>query len=270
MVPPYLLKTFQNLAKSKYLLYANSKRSLDADGPGHMAGKFINDGAISGRTVNARFDSTYGTFICKVTGREYKPVIATRDIPSDSEIVSDYGKCVVWTTPAAIWNCDSDTEYDDSKEDQDGEDADNADNEDSDNSDYEDGVDDSPTDDDGDRDSDSDYVEDDYFGIYTRNLDPPMSTTTTQCTCLTGHLSTCQEPTRPWMIFMIRTIPITIHSKSPLLTLPRTTMTVAMYQLRKIETVNEAMMVPKVKTIPAMISLRIVMNIRCGPPRQTI
>ena len=55
------------VSSSSYLLYVNSKLTLDADGPGHMAGRFINDGRIVNRTVNVRFGASLVTYKCKVT-----------------------------------------------------------------------------------------------------------------------------------------------------------------------------------------------------------
>ena len=59
-------------SNSKYLLYVNKKKTMDAEGPEHMVGKYINDGKISGKAVNARYGSSLRTFTCKITGRRYK------------------------------------------------------------------------------------------------------------------------------------------------------------------------------------------------------
>ena len=84
---------------NEYLLYVNSKLTLDASGPGHMAGRFIIDSTINGIPTNARFGASRVAYICKVTNRMWSPVMATEDIYPGDEIKVWYGRGVKWTYP---------------------------------------------------------------------------------------------------------------------------------------------------------------------------
>ena len=77
----------------------NNKLYLDADGPGHMAGKYINDGAISNRKVNARLCASRNSYTCKITGRTWVPIMAICKIKKGEEILIDYGPDCKWTYP---------------------------------------------------------------------------------------------------------------------------------------------------------------------------
>ena len=54
----------------------NGNKTLDAVGPGHMAGKYINDGKISGKSINTRFGSSLRAYTCKTTGSIYKSSVS--------------------------------------------------------------------------------------------------------------------------------------------------------------------------------------------------
>ena len=45
-------------SSSSYLMYVNKRISLDASGTGHMVGRYINEGTISGLPNNARFGAS--------------------------------------------------------------------------------------------------------------------------------------------------------------------------------------------------------------------
>lgn len=100
------------MSKNKYLLYINSKKCLDAAGPGHMAGRYTNEGTISGLPNNARFSAALRTYTCAATGREYASVIATKDINIDEEILGSYGKQVKWSYVQFADPDDSDSDSD--------------------------------------------------------------------------------------------------------------------------------------------------------------
>ena len=110
-------------SKSKYLLYVNNKKSLDAAGPGHMVGRYMNEGSISGLKNNARFGASLRTYKCKITGREYVSVFATRDIHPDEEVLCDYGKEISWSYAESVESKasdnDSDSDYTNSDDDED-------------------------------------------------------------------------------------------------------------------------------------------------------
>ena len=98
-----------------YIVEVNSKLWLDADGPGHMAGRYINDGVISNRVINARLGSSRVAYICRATGRSWIPVIATRLIRPGDEILIDYGPLCTWSfpeAPASSLSSNSDTDSD--------------------------------------------------------------------------------------------------------------------------------------------------------------
>ena len=87
-------------SKSQYLLQVNKSKFLDAAGLGHMAGRRINEGTISGIRNNVRFGASLRSYECKKTGRQYKSVFALRDIHPDEELLAFYGWKVTWTYPA--------------------------------------------------------------------------------------------------------------------------------------------------------------------------
>ena len=84
-------------SNSSYILYVNKKICLNASGPGHMAGRYSNNGSISNIANNARFGASQRVYTCKITGRKWVSVIATKLISRGDEILSDYGPNVVWT-----------------------------------------------------------------------------------------------------------------------------------------------------------------------------
>ena len=67
-------------SKNQYILQVNKNKFLDAEGPGHMVGKRINEGTISGIPNNVRFGASLRSYECKITGRQYKSVFAKRNI----------------------------------------------------------------------------------------------------------------------------------------------------------------------------------------------
>ena len=87
-------------SNSSYIVEIHSRLYLDADGPGHMVGRYMNDGPLAGIPVNARLGASRRVYQCKKTGRFWIPVIATKDIKPGEEIVIKYGKKVTWTWPA--------------------------------------------------------------------------------------------------------------------------------------------------------------------------
>ena len=94
----------------QYLIVEVNKKLylyLDANGSGHMAGRYINDGVISNRVVNARLCASGSVYTCKITGRTWVPVMATRTIKKGEEILLDYGPECTWKYPDASSSEDS-------------------------------------------------------------------------------------------------------------------------------------------------------------------
>ena len=81
---------------SSYLLHINKKICLDASGPGHMVGRYCNEGSISNIANNARFGASQRVYVCKKTGRSWVSVLATKLIHPNEEIFSDYGPLIKW------------------------------------------------------------------------------------------------------------------------------------------------------------------------------
>ena len=81
---------------SAYILHVNSRVCLDAEGEGHMVGRYTNEGEISGKVNNARFGASQKYYWCKMSDRPYVPIIAKRKILPGEEIFSSYGKDVRW------------------------------------------------------------------------------------------------------------------------------------------------------------------------------
>lgn len=77
---------------SPYLFQVNKNLVLDAQDPTHANGRYINDGAVAGREVNARFGAARFAVTCKETGRPYVSVRATRTIPAGTEVLASYGR----------------------------------------------------------------------------------------------------------------------------------------------------------------------------------
>ena len=109
-------------SKSSYIVEVHTQLYLDADGPGHMAGRYLNDGPLAGIPANARLGSSRRVYKCKKTGRFWIPVIAIKNIKPGDEIVIYYGKKVSWTWPTASGNGSRDPSQPDSK----GKDRDNV------------------------------------------------------------------------------------------------------------------------------------------------
>ena len=86
-------------SKSSYIVEIHKQLYLDADGPGHMAGRYINDGPFAGIPANARLGSSRQVYKCKKTGRFWIPVIALRNIRPGEEIIIKYGNKITWTRP---------------------------------------------------------------------------------------------------------------------------------------------------------------------------
>jgi SET domain-containing protein len=77
---------------SEYILRIHSSLFLDAHAEDNRAGRWINDGAHSGRIVNARFASAYNTNPDTTPGRRWVKVFATRDLSAGDEVFVDYGE----------------------------------------------------------------------------------------------------------------------------------------------------------------------------------
>ena len=77
---------------SAYLFRVNKNLFLDAQDPQHENGRYINDGAIAGREVNAKFGAARYAAVCKRTGRRYISVRATKTIPAGAEVLASYGR----------------------------------------------------------------------------------------------------------------------------------------------------------------------------------
>ena len=71
-------------------MQVHKHKYLDAQGTGHMDGRRINEGTISGIPNNARFGASLRSYVCKATGREYKSVFAIKDIPKSGDT------CTLW------------------------------------------------------------------------------------------------------------------------------------------------------------------------------
>ena len=85
------------LSTSAYLMHVNSNLVLDARDPSHELGRLINDGRISGRTVNVRFGARQTASTDPVTGRQRIPVFAKCFIPAGTaELLADYGGRYIW------------------------------------------------------------------------------------------------------------------------------------------------------------------------------
>ena len=82
---------------SSYIVEVHNQLYLDADGPGHMAGRYMNDGPMAGIRANARLGSSRRVYKCKKTGRLWIPVIALRNINPGEEIIINYGSKVTWS-----------------------------------------------------------------------------------------------------------------------------------------------------------------------------
>ena len=87
-------------SKSSYIVEIRSQLYLDADGPGHMAGRYMNDGPEAGIPANARLGASRRVYHCKKTGRFWIPVIALRNIRPGEEIIIKYGNQVTWKWPS--------------------------------------------------------------------------------------------------------------------------------------------------------------------------
>lgn len=61
-----------------------------------MAGRYINDGTISGRKINARISASQRYYTCVHTGRKYVSIIALCPIHPGEEIFIEYGPLVKW------------------------------------------------------------------------------------------------------------------------------------------------------------------------------
>ena len=79
-------------SESAYLFRVNKNLFLDAQDPQHENGRYINDGAIAGREVNAKFGAARYAAVCKKTGRRYISVRATKTIPAGAEVLASYGR----------------------------------------------------------------------------------------------------------------------------------------------------------------------------------
>ena len=82
-------------SKSPYIVQISKHIFLDAQGPGHCAGKFINCGRKANRDINARLSKSKTYNVCKVTQIKWISIFATCDINASVshpvEIYIDYG-----------------------------------------------------------------------------------------------------------------------------------------------------------------------------------
>ena len=78
-------------SRSPYLLMINRRQVLDATDPSHEKGRYVNDGKVAGRRVNAAFGAGSRPILCKDTGRYYVSIRATRRIKAGTEILVSYG-----------------------------------------------------------------------------------------------------------------------------------------------------------------------------------
>lgn len=84
-----IYKAEATTSKNQYILRVNKNKFLDTKAPGHMTGKRINEGAISGIPNNVRFGASLRSYVCPKTGREYESVF--KDIYPDQELFTHYG-----------------------------------------------------------------------------------------------------------------------------------------------------------------------------------
>ena len=82
-------------SKSPYIVQISKHIFLDAQGPGHCAGKFINCGRKTNRDINARLSAANTYNVCKVTQIKWISIFAICDINASVshpvEIYIDYG-----------------------------------------------------------------------------------------------------------------------------------------------------------------------------------
>jgi len=82
-------------SNSPYIVQISKNIFLDAQGPGHGAGKFINCGRKAKRNINARFSAANTYTVCKRTQMKWISIFATCDINASVshpvEIYIDYG-----------------------------------------------------------------------------------------------------------------------------------------------------------------------------------
>ena len=103
-------------SSSSYLLHVNSRACLDAEGPGHMVGRFTNEGVVSGKENNARFGSSQLYYWCTKSNRPWVPVIATKKILPGEEVFASYGNQVTRKNLPKIPDHGSDNDDSDANE----------------------------------------------------------------------------------------------------------------------------------------------------------
>ena len=113
-------------SKSSYLLYINKSVCLDAEGRGHMVGRYTNEGEISGKVNNARFGAQQVYYKCKKTGRAWSPIIAQRKILQGEEIFAPYGPEVRWSNLPSVHNVESNDDDEELEKNGDGKDGDHG------------------------------------------------------------------------------------------------------------------------------------------------
>ena len=79
-----------SIAERDYIVAVHRNLYLDAKDVRHWEGRYINDGSISGKKSNARFQANYKCQTCPITGHKWIYVYVKRNMKAGEEIFISY------------------------------------------------------------------------------------------------------------------------------------------------------------------------------------